>query len=345
MKNNFLKILSEYQLGINKELKAFFLKEIKKSKSPFFTETLKLLEEFSLRPAKRIRAILINYGYFVAGGKDKKNILKTSIFIELIHNFLLIHDDIIDREEFRRGKITLHRQYQKLSKFKKEDLHYGISMAISAGDMIEFLARQILDQSKFPDDKKNKAIEKLNQVLELTAYGQLLELWLRDKFKNKGTIKEKDILDVYEIKTALYTFVGPLQIGGILAGAGQKTLSSFEKIGTPMGIAFQIEDDLQDLFLENASDIKEGQPNLLVIKMLNRKTGLTVKKYLNKKTLNKKEINIIKNIAIKSQAYNDCKNTAENLINQTKKNIIDSNYPKNESNFLINLADYIINKE
>lgn len=306
MQDNFLKTISKYQADINKDLEIFFDKEIKQSKSPFFTETLKMLRDFSLRPGKRIRAILINYGYFIAGGKDEKNIFKTSIFIELIHNFLLIHDDIMDREETRRGKISLHRQYEKSSKFKKDSGHFGTAMALSAGDLMEFLARKILDQSNFFPDKKNKAGGKLNQILEQTACGQMFEFWLRDKFKNGEKINTEDIFKIYKIKTALYTFVGPMQIGGILAGANNEILKSFEEIGTPLGIAFQIQDDLQDF----SKDVKEGQPSLAVLK-----------------------------------PKGECQQMAKDLIIQAKKQILSANLGKEGENFLLGLADYILNQK
>ena len=353
MTKNFIEILSKYQVSINKELKFFFDTEIKETKTPFLIKTLKELKEFSLRPGKRIRAILINYGYFLAGGKDKKSILKTSIFIELIHNFLLIHDDIVDREKIRRGKATLHYQYQKEPNLENEEKkHYGLSMAIVAGDMIEFLGRKILAQSKFSDNHKIEAIKKLNLILTLTAYGEMFEFWLRKKIKNGETIKEKDILDIYKTKTAFYTFIGPLQMGAALAGGNQKAINFFEKIGLPLGIAFQIKDDIQDLFgekkeigSETASDIKEGQPNLLIIKTLNKKQGKIIKKYLWKKDINKKELKIIKNAVLKSGAYEDCQQIAKNLINRVKKDIVYANYPQKEKEFLLNLADYILERE
>jgi len=341
MTENFLKELSKYQTEINKEFKIFFASEIKNSKTPFLKKTLKKLEEFSLRPGKRIRAILINYGYFLAGGKDKKNILKASISIELIHNFLLIHDDIIDRDIMRRGKASLHYQYQKESNLieKEEKKHYGLSMAIAGGDMMYFLGHKILTQSKISNDYKIDAIKKLDQITTSTIYGEMFEIWLKQNFKNGEIIKEKDVLDILKNKTAFYTFVGPLQMGAMLAGGNQKTINFLEKIGISLGVAFQIKDDIQDL--STASDIKEGQPNLLIVKAINKAQGKIIKKYLNKKNIDKDEIKIIKKAMAESGAYEYCMQISRNLMTQAKKDIIQSKYPKKEKEFLLNLADYI----
>lgn len=301
MQQEFLKNFTACQKKIGKELKLFFDKKIKEAKAPFLIETLNKLEEFSLRPGKRIRAILISQGYFLAGGRDKKEILKTSIFIELIHNFLLVHDDILDEDRLRRGKPTLHTVYEQ----GRNDKHYGTSMAIVAGDMMEFLGRQILAQSDFADGCKIKAMQALNKILSATAYGEMFEVELKERLKNGEAVKEEEVLDVYKTKTAFYTFVGPLQIGAILAGADKKTLLFCEKIGIPLGVAFQIKDDFDDA----ESDAKRGQPSLLALK-----------------------------------GHNECSQMAKNLMWEAKERIRSSNYKTGQKEFLIDLADYILSK-
>lgn len=353
MNKEFNQILANYQKKINKEIKFFFDREVKQNKKSFLKEVLKILREFSLRPAKRIRAALVNYGYFLAGGKNKKAILKVSIFIELIHNFLLIHDDIIDRDKFRRGGLTIQYQYQKLSSLKntKEKEHYGDSMAIVIGDIINLIGYKILNSANFPEKYKLKAVEKLNQVLYLTGYGQALELWLREKIIFNKKIKEKEIFEIYKNKTAFYTFIGPLQIGAILAGADRKFLEKIEKTASPLGIAFQIRDDIQEIFHPKKepnkpliSDIKERQPNLLIIKTLEKeKYQKKLRNYLGKNRLNEEDLKIVKNIFTKSGSLQYCKEKMEKLINQVKKDLIsEKKFPKKEKQFILNLADYLL---
>jgi len=238
MDSLFFKNLIDYQKKINRELRLFFNAKISQTKRSFLKNTLLVLKEFSLRPAKRLRAILVNYGYFLAGGKNQKNILKTSIFFELIHNYLLIHDDIMDQDKIRRGGPTVHCSY-------RGSKHYGQSMALALGDMANALAHEILASSVFPDNYKIKAVAKLNQVLYSTGYGQMLEFWLKKSGVHRK-INKKDILEIYRNKTALYTFVSPMQIGAMLAGASQEFLKKIEKFALPLGIAFQIKDDIQD---------------------------------------------------------------------------------------------------
>ncbi len=230
----FSQTLSNYQKGISQEIEKFFDGKISQAKAPFEKEVLGWLKEYSLRPAKRIRAILVNYGYFLAGGSNKKGILTTSIFIELIHNYLLIHDDIIDKDELRRGKKALHRLC-------------GENLAICAGDLVNALGYEILTDSPFPVGYRLKALEKLNQTLYSTGYGQMFELNLR----NKKKFTDQDVLEIYTRKTAFYTVVTPLQVGALLGGADEKFLKKIERFALPLGIAFQIRDDLKDGDIEN----------------------------------------------------------------------------------------------
>lgn len=264
--HDFTRVLYAYQKEIEAELKKFFQEKINKSNGMFEKEVLRILEEFSLRPAKRIRPILINVGYFLAGGKDKKAIMETSIFIELIHNMALIHDDIIDQGQFRRGEKALHHIYG--------GGHYGESMALVAGDMSGFLGCETLASSNFPAENKLLAIERLNRVIIETCYGQMLEMGIRE---SANPAKEEDILKIYHLKTALYSFVGPLQIGALLAGAEEGLLGSIESFALPLGIAFQVQDDISD------KDFPHESSQELVTSYINQSRESLVKEHFPEK--------------------------------------------------------------
>lgn len=251
MTKEFSQILSNCQRLIGKEIEKFFEQKIEKTAAPFEREVFNWLKEYSLRPAKRIRAILVNYGYFLAGGKNKQAILQASIFIELIHNYLLIHDDIIDKDEMRRGGKTLH-------------CLYGQDMAMGAGDMASALGYEVLTSCSFPSEYKIKAINKINQTLSSTCYGQMLELKLREKKK----FTEKSVLEMYKRKTAFYTLVAPLQVGALLAGADEKFLKKIEKFALPLGIGFQIRDDIQDGDIEKTFGFKKEKYQKLLEKFV-----------------------------------------------------------------------------
>ena len=276
MTKQFTQTLLDYQKTITGEVEKFFDQKINQAETPFEREILNWLKEYSLRPAKRIRAILVNQGYFLAGGKNRKAILKASIFIELIHNYLLIHDDILDEDEVRRGKKTFHR------------LH-GENMAICAADIASALGYEILSSCQFPINYKIKALEKLNQTLYSTGYGQMLELYLREKKK----FTDNDVLQIYTKKTAFYTSVTPLQIGALLTGTSEKFLKKIEKFALPLGIAFQIRDDLEDGDIEKVFHLSKEKYQ----KMQEQLIAKSQKSLISEKAFPKKEKDFLLNLA------------------------------------------------
>ncbi len=277
---SFFQALSSLQAKINKEIKIFFDQKIAGAEASFEKEALGWLKEYSLRKAKRIRPILVAYGYFLAGGKNKKAILQTSIFIELIHNYLLIHDDIIDKDTMRRGGKSLH-------------LLYGSDMATVAGDIASALGYGILTSSPFPQKNKIQALEKLNSTLYSTGYGQMLELALREGIKSGKKATDAEVLEIYRQKTAFYTLVTPLQIGALLAGAPEPFLEKIEKFALPLGIAFQIRDDLQDGDIEKVFRLDAAKYQ----KMQTRLIAEAQKILISEKTFPQKEKEFLLNLA------------------------------------------------
>ena len=173
---DFQKEVKRLQKEINKRLEIFFKKKIKEAREvsllmsqmtkEISDQITKEINDLVLRGGKRIRPILVYYGYLASGGKKKKAILDAAISIEIIHNYLLIHDDIIDEDEFRRGKPTIHQKYKRIyQKISKEAEHLGISAAIVAGDLCSSFGYEVLTKSKFSDSLKIKALDKLNRII------------------------------------------------------------------------------------------------------------------------------------------------------------------------------------
>jgi len=145
--------LKDYISQATPVIDQFFQKEIKKAQkiAPEIVQILKIYHRL-LKGGKKLRGALIKLGYECAGGNDFKALVQASISIEIIHAFLLIHDDIMDQDDLRRGQPTIHRQYEKIFKqeIKKGDArHFGVSMAIDTGDIGCFLGHLALAESNF----------------------------------------------------------------------------------------------------------------------------------------------------------------------------------------------------
>lgn len=225
--------------------------------------------EFTLRGGKRVRPALLYYGYQLFSNQDLDEVVKISIFIELLHSFLLIHDDIMDRSDLRRGLPTVHKIYEGISRKEgfNDDTHLGNTMAILSGDFASQLAYGIIAESNFPEDKKNKLIKLVSEEISSVIFGQIGDCLL--PYKKNFTREDVEYVHLY--KTATYTFRLPLLAGAILAGAEEQYFSVLENYAIPCGIAFQIRDDILGVFgvdkdtgKSSISDIEEGKKTLLV---------------------------------------------------------------------------------
>lgn len=229
------------------------------------------IKDFILRDGKRIRPILflLGYkGYTKRTGISHKKLIRSSLSTELLHDFLLIHDDVIDNSDLRRGKPTLHRLFNsELGKPARDKL--GPNLSIVAGDIIFALATDALLSLDESAARKEKALLKFTEAARNTGIGEFLDVI--DNIKKIEKIKKKDVFLTYTLKTAKYTFEAPLVMGAILAGASKREQEKLSRMGIALGQAFQIYDDLLDVFSTSKkigkpvlSDLNESKKTLLV---------------------------------------------------------------------------------
>ena len=331
---------------INKELQKFFNKKLETTQG-IEKNMVKLLREYTLRGGKRIRAQMIVQGYNSIK-KINKEIIKTSIAIELIQSYLLIHDDIIDNSDLRRGKPSMHKIYEQVK--SPDPKQFGISMAIIIGDLASTYANEIITDSNFKEKRKNQAIKQLNKTVETVIYGQALDI-----ISNFKKITKEQVKEIHKKKTASYTFEGPLKIGAILAGANNKQLKILHNYGINLGQAFQLQDDILGMFGEKEkigkpidSDLKEGKQTLLILKALekaNKKQKTTIKKALGNKKLKKSDLKQVQNIIKETNSLKHSQELSNKLTLKAKEIMQKSNLRTEATEFLLNIADNMLERE
>jgi geranylgeranyl diphosphate synthase type I len=347
-------VLKFYQEQINSELDLFFDEKISRVKhiSPHALDLMRCLKEFNLRDAKRIRPILLIFGYkCIKPSKNDSELVRAALAAELMESFLLVHDDIIDNDDFRRKKPTLHKVYEKKFEKFKDKADIGKSIALIGGDILATLGSEVLLSTKFKDNLKVKALARFNRVVVNTAFGQVLDVIS----ELDPDISEKDIARIHELKTAKYTIEGPLHIGAILAGANNKQLNKLSAYAIPLGLAFQLQDDILGVFGDASrigkpvgSDIREGKKTLLILKAMeksNLKDRFTIKRALGSNSLTKVQIERVRDIIIKSGSLDYSKNLAKQLAERSKSEIKKSKFRSEGKQFLVGIADYIIGRD
>ncbi|MFH1457982.1 MAG: polyprenyl synthetase family protein [Candidatus Omnitrophota bacterium] len=251
------------------------------------------IKDFISGGGKRIRPTLFVVGYLGFAKKAAPGLYRSAISIELMHDFMLIHDDIIDKSATRRGKPSMHAMLNSHLAGARNVKFTGEDLAIVLGDVLYAMSLKSFLTIKEEAQRKEKAFKKLMDAAMYTGCGEFIELLFGLKGIDK--ISESDIYKIYDFKTANYTFASPLAIGAILGGAGDAEANRLFQYGTYLGRAFQIKDDILGLFSDekkigksNLTDLQEAKLTLL-IRYAYRHTGkkgrLEIRNILSKKNV------------------------------------------------------------
>jgi geranylgeranyl diphosphate synthase type I len=221
------------------------------------------------RPGKLIRPTLCALGYLAYAKKPAKRLYRSALSMELLHNFLLIHDDIIDKAALRRGKPSMHTMFAQYLEKMPEAKFSGSDLAIVAADIIYALSVDTFMAIRENPIRKENALKKFTEAAYLTGCGEFVEMLAGAK--SIDSVRKKDIDAIYDLKTAHYTFASPLTIGALLAGAKPAQIELLTNYGMLVGRAFQIHDDLLDIFGTEQqigkpplTDVREAKKTLLV---------------------------------------------------------------------------------
>jgi geranylgeranyl diphosphate synthase type II len=218
------------------------------------------------RPGKAIRPSLCVATSRAFGGMDA-DILPVAVAIELLHNAFLVHDDIVDGSERRRGRPTLPAEY-------------GLGLALNAGDALAVLSNQVLRRhaNGMEAELAERLLSEFDAMALRTLEGQATELgWRRDRVDE---LEPEDYLQLIMHKTCWYTTVHPLRVGALIGSRGATDLRPMVRFGFYLGAAFQIQDDLLNLIgtereygKEIDGDLYEGKRTLPLIHLLRNARG------------------------------------------------------------------------
>lgn len=220
---------------------------------------------------KFLRGCLIDLGYKLTKSDDYAKTL--SLAYETFETSILIHDDIIDNAHLRRNKETIHETYKdEFKKYNVENDNTNTSLALCIGDLGFFYTNEMITK-KYKNDKNfAKLLSYYNNIVIKTIKGEIIDVALPfiEKNDKEHTLHEEDIMEIYRLKTSWYTVVGPFVLGLILGNSKAKDIETFEKVLEPLGIAFQIKDDILGIYSSKEilgksvySDIEEFKQTIL----------------------------------------------------------------------------------
>jgi len=295
------------------------------SYGPLGQEMARNIRSYVLAGGKRIRGTLVLEGYRVITDEPAPDsVLPLAVAMELLHAFLLMHDDIIDQDELRRGQPTFHERYRRqLSETYpgRSVANVAEAMAIMAGDLLCGLAQDLLVELDVASERRRAVQHLFNRLIADTGYGEILDvLGAIDP-----TQDEASMLMMYRLKTARYSFEGPLLLGATVAGASQPQHDALSAFGIPLGVAFQLQDDLIGMFGTEAaigkpvgSDLKEGKRTPLMLHALAHTNGeqhTFLERTLGQASITGDDVCRVASILVESGSRSYIEQMADTLVN------------------------------
>ena len=211
---------------------------------------------------KRLRPYMVMKSCEMLGGKTK-NAINAASAIEMVHNFTLVHDDIMDNDEMRHGVTTVHKKF-------------GMPIAILAGDVLFSKAYQVVSSTSLPSNSVIELVSRLAKSCVDVCEGQLLDISMANSEKIPS---QSQYIKMIEKKTAAL-FEVSCAMGAICANAKRKDVSNLSSFGKNLGIAFQITDDLIGVLGDPkitkkpvGNDLREGKKSLPILLAINRAKG------------------------------------------------------------------------
>lgn len=331
-------------------------KNVSKAIAPIALDMVERYEDFI--GGKRLRGALTKIGYEMFGGKPTDDIYKASMIVELIHGFGLMHDDIMDEDELRRKKPTMHIQYQKYfdENFTDSRRHkelYGTSMALNVGDLGPFYANLIIEQTNFPDKLKMRFLKRVSEVVIQTVHGQGLDV----TYEQDDVPTEEKVMAIHKFKTAYYTIAGPIQYGAILAGLKETDIryKAIEDYGIPVGIAFQLRDDELGMFSNPEkfgkpiySDLRQGKNTVLFAQAFEKadKEQLKFLKSVHgNPNVNEKDLAKVNKILVDTGALSYSQELGWRLVDEGREFISGITNKKKYKELLDLVANYVVTRE
>ncbi len=282
---------------------------------------------------KRIRPVMVLLACAAAGG-NWQQALPAAAAVELVHNFSLIHDDIQDKSEKRRGRPTLW-------------VDHGIAQAINAGDGMFIIAHLAITdlEHAYPAETTLRAARILHETcLDLTR-GQYLDI----SYETRLDLTEDDYWPMISGKTAAL-LAGALQIGALLGGASDSQQTAYREFGEYLGLAFQVQDDILGIWGDEAvtgksaaSDLLEGKKSLPVLFGLGQSGPFATR--WRKGPINPNEVGEVAGMLQETGAYVYAQKKSQEYTELALQRLAEANPQGEAGELLRGLAGQLLNRQ
>jgi geranylgeranyl diphosphate synthase type I len=356
----FEEIVKKEIVEINKALDEFLDSKIERAKKMYSLhhEYYSHLKEYLMRGGKRFRPMAIVTACRAAGGKiDSNSLYRAACSIEILHNASLLHDDLIDHDETRRGGPTFHTLYRNwynssVQEDSEKSAHFGMTAAILGGDSLINMGGMAIIEAHLDPDVGIKCLDYYHRGFEEIIEGVFLEM---NMVNNPDTTPEM-YLDMIRLKTAAL-LEKSLLMGGAIARASESQMKSLSEYGVKIGQAFQIQDDILGSFGDESitgkaadGDIKEGKKTFLLLEAVRLSTPeqkAILNEHLGNDKLTPEEVDKVRDVFQQSGALDSVRELMSKLLSEGQKALDKAEPPfVNEyKEFMLNLSNFLVKRD
>jgi geranylgeranyl diphosphate synthase type I len=310
------------------------------------------LEDYLLQGGKRLRPLFAYAGYMAAGQTPGQSEIRAMASLELLQACALIHDDLMDGSDTRRGKPAIHRHFENLHRQNNmagEAVQFGEAAAVLLGDLTLVWSDHMLHNSGIAQGSLTAALRIHDEMrIELMA-GQYLDV--REAGEREHSVERS--LRIARYKSGKYTIERPLHLGAVMAipddAENLELLGALSGYGLPLGEAFQLRDDLLGIFGDPdttgkpaGDDIREGKRTVLMAMTLEKAQGSARTELVNSlgnPSLSAEKIDALRNLIIDTGAVTEVENLIERLAEQSRTAAIGAAIHEQAHPFLLALAE------
>jgi len=335
----------EEELSIFLNFESAYLNSISTELSPVSDA----LTAFLLDSGKRLRPLFAFAGFAAAGGSLEKPVVRAMAALELLQACALIHDDLMDGSDTRRGKPSIHRHFESMH--VQDELegfapHYGLSAAVLLGDLALVWSDQMLNSAGLTTDQCARVLPYYNEMrVELMA-GQFLDIHEQTQ---KTTSVDRS-MTIARYKSGKYTIERPLHLGAAMTpNPSPEIFAALSAYGLPLGEAFQLRDDLLGVFGDPSvtgkpagDDLREGKRTVLIAMTNDRQSESQreiARKHFGKPDLDAQGVALLREIIETTGARAELEATIERLTDQALTAAQSAVFTEDGSAMLVELAN------
>lgn len=314
--------------------------------SPESATFIDTLTEYCLRGGKRVRATLLARAYEAVGGEPDEAIFRIGAGLELIAAFTLIHDDLIDGDDVRRGGPAFHA----VEGVGRGERRLAMARAIIAGDILAVSGLRTVLTADFPLAARHQAMEILLDGLALCGLGQHADLEMESGGAERSSWRE-----MVRHKTTAFSVEAPLLMGALLGGAPRGELDGWRRLAHRMGEAYQLTDDLLGVVGDTrltgksaASDIRRGKQTFIAITAFARSSPAqreVIGDIFGNAESSPEDVERVRRLFVRTGAVDAARERAEELVARAKLEIDTLGMPAGSAHFFRSFCDFTVQRE